>query len=156
MASSAATTVAGYLAELPEDRRKVIAKVRSVIRKHMPKGYREGMNYGMLTWEIPLSTFPDTYNKQPLQYVGLAAQKNNYAVYLQAVYGEPALEKWWRAAYHASGKKLDMGKSCVRFKTLDDLPLDVLGECIARVPVSAFLARYAAVKGSARKARRSG
>ena len=155
MASSGASTVAEYLKELPAERRAVVSAVRRVIRRHMPTGYREGMNYGMITWFIPLSVFPDTYNKQPLMYVGLAAQKNNYAVYLQGVYGDPGLEKWWTAAYKATGKKLDMGKSCVRFKSLEQLPLEVLGECIARVPVAAYLARYAAVKGSARKARRS-
>ena len=156
MASSSAVTVAAYLKELPADRRAVLAKVRGVIRKHLPKGYVEGMNYGMITWYVPLSTFPDTYNKQPLMYVGLAAQKNNYAVYLMAVYGDPTLEKWWTAAYKATGKKLDMGKSCVRFKSLDQLPLELLGECIAKVPLAAYLARYASVKGSARKARKAG
>lgn len=155
MASSGASTVAGYLEELPAERRAVLSAVRRVIRKHMPAGYREGMSHGMITWFIPLSTFPDTYNGEPLLYVGLAAQKNNYAVYLQGVYGDPGLAKWWTAAYQATGKKLDMGKSCVRFRTLEQLPLDVLGECIAKVPVATFLARYGAVKGSARKARRS-
>lgn len=153
MASSAAATVAEYLAELPEHRRAVIAKVRATIRKHMPKGYSEQMNYGMITWQIPLTTFADTYNKAPLQYVGLAAQKNTYAVYLMAVYGDAELERWWRSAYKAAGKKLDMGKSCVRFKSLDDLPLDVLGECVSRVSVAEYLRRYQAVKGSMRVAR---
>lgn len=156
MASSSASTVAGYLKELPADRRAVISKVRSVIRKHLPKGYKEGMMFGMIGYFVPLSVLPDTYNKQPLIYAGLAAQKNNYALYLMAVYGDPAMEKWWKAAYKASGKRLDMGKSCVRFKSLDQLPLDVVGECIARVPLATYLARYAAVKGSARLARRSG
>jgi hypothetical protein len=156
MASSAATTVSAYLAELPADRRAVIRAVRSVIRKHLPKGYKEGMQHGMITWFVPLSAFPETYNKQPLVYAGLAAQKTGYALYLMTVYGDPALEKWWKAAYKASGKTLDMGKSCVRFKSLDQLPLDVVAECIAKVPLATYLARYAAVKGSARKARKSG
>ncbi len=155
MASSAASTVAEYLAELPEDRRAVIAKVRAIIRKHLPKGYEEVMNFGMINYQVPLKTFPDTYNKQPLCYAGLAAQKNNYAVYLLAVYGDQTLEAWWRAAYKASGKKLDMGKSCVRFKRLEDLPLEVLGECIAKVPLERFLERYAAVKGSMRLGRKT-
>lgn len=156
MASSRAPTVAAYLAELPQERRSVIATVRRVIRKHLPKGYKEGMLFGSIAYFVPLTVFPDTYNKQPLVYVGLAAQKNNYAVYLQGVYGDPVLDRWWRGAYAKSGKKLDMGKSCVRFRSIDQLPLDVLGECIARVPLDAFLARYAAVKGSARLARRGG
>lgn len=153
MATSSATTVAEYLAELPEERRKVMAKVRAVIRKHMPKGYKEAMGYGHITWSVPLSVFPDTYNGQPLCYVALAAQKNNYAVYLTSVYGDKAMESWWRKAYAAAGKRLDMGKSCVRFRRVEDLPLDVLGECIARVPMQDFVARYVAVKGSARKVR---
>lgn len=156
MASSAARTVAEYLRELPAERRAVLSKVRGVVRKHLPKGYKEGMNHGMITWFVPLSTFPETYNGEPLMYAALAAQKNNYALYLMGVYGDPSLAKWWVEAYQASGKKLDMGKSCVRFKSLEQLPLDVVGACIARVPLAAYLARYAAVKGSARKARRSG
>lgn len=156
MASSPATTVAAYLAELPAERRKVISTVRGVIRKHLPRGYKEGMMFGMIGYYVPLSVFPDTYNKQPLMYAALAAQKNNYALYLMAVYGEPALEKWFTAAYKAAGKKLDMGKSCVRFRSLDALALDVVGECVAKVPLEAYLARYAAVKGSTRKGRRGG
>jgi hypothetical protein len=155
MASSSATTVSQYLAELPEDRRKVISKVRRVIKKHLPRGYKEGMQFGMITYYVPLDVFPDTYNKQPLLYAGLAAQKNNYAVYLQAVYGDPAIEAWWRQAFAASGKRLDMGKSCVRFRSLEALPLDVLGACIAKVSLDQYLARYEAVKGSARLARRA-
>ena len=146
MASSTAATVAEYLKELPADRRAVIRKVRGVIRKHLPKGYKEGMTFGMITWVVPLAVLPDTYNKQPLIYAGLAAQKNNYALYLMAVYGDRALEKWWKAAYLASGKRLDMGKSCVRFKSLDHLPLDVVGECIARVPLEDYVARYMKMK----------
>ncbi len=156
MASSSAPTVAAYLAELPPERRKVIAKVRGVIRKHLPRGYKEGMIFGMIGYYIPLSVFPDTYNKQPLMYAALAAQKNNYALYLMPVYADPSLTKWWKAAYTATGKKLDMGKSCVRFKSLDQLPLEVVGQCIAKVPLETYLARYAAVKGSARKARKAG
>ena len=135
MVSSKATTPAAYLASLSPERRKVIAAVRAVVKKRLPVGYVETMNWGMLSYEIPLSRHPDTYNKQPLMYVALAAQKNNYALYLTGTSGDPALMARLVAAYAAAGKKLDMGKSCLRFKTLDELPLDVIGDIIASTPV---------------------
>jgi uncharacterized protein YdhG (YjbR/CyaY superfamily) len=154
MARNTAPTVAQYLKDLPAERRKVMARVRATIRAHLPNGYEEAVNFGMIAWQVPLSRYPDTYNKQPLLYVALAAQKNNYAVYLNAVYGDPALDAWWRAGYIKAGKKLDMGKSCVRFKTLDDLPLALLGDCIAKVPVERYIARYEEVKGPPTKGAR--
>jgi hypothetical protein len=111
------------------------------------------MLYGMLGWYVPLSRYPDTYNKQPLALASLAAQKGYNALYLMTVYGHPPTDKWFRAAYKKSGKKLDMGKSCVRFKSLDDLPLDVVGEVIAKVGVDEYVDRVKAVMGSARKTR---
>ena len=153
MASSKATTVDQYLAELPADRRAVISAVRDVVNANLPAGYLEGMHYGMIGWYVPLEKFPDTYNGQPIGPAALAAQKNYNALYLQTVYGDRALEAWFKAAFKKAGKKLDMGKSCVRFKKLDDLPLDVIGQTIAKVPVDKLIARYASVKGSARKAR---
>ncbi|MCW5805066.1 MAG: DUF1801 domain-containing protein [Deltaproteobacteria bacterium] len=146
MASSAAATVDAYLAELPEDRRAALTAVRAVVNAHLPAGYVEGMQYGMIGWCVPLSRYPDTYNGQPLAIASLASQKQYMALYLVGVYGDRDLEAWFRRAFAASGKKLDMGKSCVRFKTLDALPLDVIGQTIAKVPVDAFLARYEAVK----------
>jgi uncharacterized protein YdhG (YjbR/CyaY superfamily) len=141
MVSSRETTPASYLASLPPDRRAVIAAVRTVLKKHLPKGYTEKMNWGMLSYEVPLSRYPDTYNKQPLMYVALAAQKGNYALYLTNVFGDPALKSKLTAAYKARGKKLDMGKSCLRFKTLDELPLDVIGEIVAATSVDARIAQ---------------
>lgn len=135
MVSSKATTPAAYLASLPPEHRKVIEAVRAVVKKRLPKGYVESMNWGMLSYEIPLSRYPDTYNKQPLMYVALAAQKNNYALYLTGVSGETALMARLEAAYKAAGRKLDMGKSCLRFKTLDELPLDVIGDIVGAVSV---------------------
>lgn len=151
MMKSDATTVASYLASLPEERRKVISKVRSVIRKALPRGYEEAMNYGMIAWQVPLKRYANTYNKQPLAYALLAAQKNNYVLHLPSVYGDPALDRWWRERYQATGKRLDMGKGCVRFKRLEDLPLALVGECISKVTPEAFIARYEAVKGPAGK-----
>ena len=137
MVSSKATTPAAYLASLPPERRKVVAAVRAVVKKRLPKGYVESMNWGMLSYEIPLSRYPDTYNKQPLMYLALAAQKNNYALYLSSASGNKALMGRLAAAYTASGKKLDMGKACLRFTTLEELPLDVIGDIVASQSVEA-------------------
>jgi uncharacterized protein YdhG (YjbR/CyaY superfamily) len=146
MVQSAAKTVTGYLAELPAERRAVVAKVRATIRRHLPKGYKEAMGWGMITYTIPLSRYPDTYNGEPLLYVALAAQKNNYAVYLTGSYGDPKRAAKVREGFKAAGKKLDAGKSCIRFKKLEDLPLDVIGEAIASMPADEFIARYEKVK----------
>lgn len=144
MVSSKARTVAEYLAELPPERRAVIAAVRKVVRKHLPKGYVETMNWGMICYEIPLKRYPDTYNKQPLAYAALAAQKNNYALYLTGSYGDTARRKALEAAFKAAGKKLDAGKSCIRFKKLEDLPLEAIGEAIAAISVESYIASYEA------------
>ena len=144
MATSRASTVEEYLDELPPERRTVVATVRDAIRKKLPKGYREAMNWGMITWEVPLERYPDTYNGQPLTYAALAAQKNYYAVYLNCLYQDSEDDKRFRAEFAKAGKKLDMGKSCVRFKTLEDLPLDVIGKTIASVPPDEFIAQYEA------------
>jgi len=151
MVQSTAKTVAQYLAELPPERRKVIATVRKVIRANLPKGYREGMNWGMIVYEVPLARCPETYNSQPLAYAALAAQKHYYAVYLSNDYGEPGGEKWFRQQYAASGKKLDMGKSCVRFRHLDDLPLELIGQAIARTPIEDFIAYYQKCRAGRKK-----
>jgi hypothetical protein len=100
------------------------------------------MNWGMLSYEVPLSRYADTYNGQPLPYAALASQKRYMSLYLNSVYGDPATERWFTDRYEASGKRLDMGKSCVRFKHLDDLPLDLIAETIARTPVDDFIRRY--------------
>jgi hypothetical protein len=147
MARSDAATVDEYLAELPDDRRAAISAVRDVIIANLPEGYDEVMRWGMITYEVPLARYPDTYNKQPLQYAGLASQARHMAVYLNDVYADPGSESWFTEAYKAAGKKLDMGKSCVRFRRLDDLPLDIIGQAIARTPVDDFLARYEAARG---------
>ena len=137
---SSAATVEEYLAEQPEERRAVLSAVRDVVVRHLPAGYQERMNWGMISYEIPLERYPKTYNGQPLSYAGLAAQKNYFALYLLGVYGSGEREGWFREAFARAGKKLDMGKSCVRFRTLDDLPLDVIGEAIARVSPEQFIA----------------
>jgi hypothetical protein len=140
MASSKAPTVAAYLKSLPADRRKVISTVRAVVRKNLPKGYREAMSFGMIAYEIPLEAYPDTYNGHPLAYAALAAQKNHNALYLMGAYADPKVGKSLATRFKERGKKLDMGKSCLRFKSLDDLPLDVIGDVIAAIPVDRMIA----------------
>lgn len=142
MVSSSATTVTEYVASLPLEKRRVIEAVRSVILAHIPKGYEEGMIYGMIGYYIPLEQYPNTYNDQPLCYVALAAQKNYFSLYLMSVYGNPAIQAWFKAEFAKSGKKLDMGKSCVRFKKLEDLPLELIGQTIAKTSPKAFIEYY--------------
>ena len=139
---SKAETVSDYLSELAPDERADILKVRRVIRKNLPKGYKEAVQWGMICYSIPLSRYSDTYNGQALCYAALATQKHHHAVYLMNVYGDPRTEKWFKARYKASGKRMDMGKSCVRFKHADDLPLDLIGEAIARTGVDAYILSY--------------
>ena len=142
MVTSRAATVREYLAELPPDQRKTVAAVRKLIRAHLPRGFAETMQHGMIGYCVPLSRHADTYNGQPLCYAALAAQKNYLSLYLMNVYGDRATERWFADAFRKAGKKLDMGKSCVRFKSLDDLPLDVIGQAIARTTVDDFIAVY--------------
>jgi Domain of unknown function (DU1801) len=142
MVSSKETTPLAYLASLPVERRQVIAAVRKVIKARLPDGYVETMNWGMLSYEIPLSRYPVTYNKQPLSYAGLAAQKNNYAIYMMNVYSEKKLLERLLAAYATRGRKPDMGKCCIRFRTLEELPLDVIGDIVASTPVERMIAAY--------------
>jgi hypothetical protein len=151
MASSSAKTVAEYLAELPAERRKVIAAVRKAIRANLPKGYAERMNWGMIAYEVPLKRFADTYNGQPLLYLALAAQKNNYALYSMCVYGSPVLLKWLKEEFKKAGRRLDMGKSCIRFKDLDGMPLEVVGRLAAQVPVDRYIEYYESVKKPKKK-----
>jgi uncharacterized protein YdhG (YjbR/CyaY superfamily) len=137
-------TIDDYLARLPDDRRAAIARVRDVINAKLPRGYEEKLQYGMISWCVPESVLPasEVYNKQPLCLAGLASQKSHMAVYLMSVYGDTALRTWFEREYKKSGKKLDMGASCVRFKSLDALPLDVIGEAVAKVSVDKYVAIY--------------
>jgi Domain of unknown function (DU1801) len=153
MATSTATTPEEYIASLPEDRREAVSAVRDVVNRNLPPGYEEGIAYGMIAWWVPLETFPDTYNGQPLGLAGLASQKNYISVYLNTVYGSPDEEAWFKARYAASGKQLNMGRSCVRFRHLDDLPLELIGETIARAKLDRTLRDYAAARGSSRATR---
>jgi uncharacterized protein YdhG (YjbR/CyaY superfamily) len=144
MARSKASTVEAYLAELPPERRAVVAAVRDVVRRNLPDGYQESMNWGMISWEIPLETYRGTSNGQPLSYAGLAAQKNYYSLYLMSAYAEGREEGWLREAFRKAGKTLDMGKCCVRFRSLEDLELDAIAKVVAGTPPQAFIAMFEA------------
>ena len=145
-----ATTVAEYLDELPPERRAVVATVRDLVLRHLPAGYEEAMAFGMIGYAIPLADYPDTYNKQPLAYVALAAQKRHYALYLMNVHQNGDDEARLREAFARAGKRLDMGKSCLRFASLDDLALDAVGAVIASTPPAEFIARYETVRAQTR------
>ena len=155
MTASAAATVEQYLAELPPDRRSVLAKVRDVIRRHLPKGYREEMGWGMISYTLPLDLYAETYNGQPLCYAALAAQKSHCAVYLTGAYADPKVEKAIRDGFAKAGKKLDIGKSCIRFRTDDDLPLEVIGWAVASMPPDRFIAQYESARGKSAAARKT-
>ncbi len=146
MVSSKAATIEQYLAELPPERRAEISRVRDVINQALPDGYREGMAWGMIGWVIPLERYPDTYNGQPLAYAALAAQKNSNSLYLNCVYASEERTERLKQAWAATGKKLDMGKSCIRFKKANDLALDVLRDEIASTTPEQFIEIYERVK----------
>lgn len=139
---SDAKTVDEYIASLPAERRQDIKNLRSLIRKNIPKGYEEGMLFGMIAYYIPFKDYPDTYNKQPLCYMALASQKNYLSLYVMNIYGQPENEAWLQDAFAKAGKKLNMGKSCIRFKTLNDLPLDAIAKAAALMTPKEFITLY--------------
>jgi hypothetical protein len=140
------TTVSSYLAGLPADQRKVLSAVRDTIRKNLPSGYEEVLQGKYISYVVPLSRFPKTYNGHPLWYVSLVPQKNYYALHMVALYGSPKELAKVQAGYKKAGKKLDMGKACIRFRKLEDLPLDVIGESIAGIPMEDYISWYVAAK----------
>ena len=154
---SKARTVEEYLASLPEDRRKAITAVREVILRNLDKDYEEGMTYGMIGYYVPHRIYPAGYHvdpKQPLTFACLGSQKNYMSLYLMSVYGGGDHTDWFRKEWGKTGKKLDMGKSCIRFKRAEDLALDVVGEAIRRVPARAYIQHVeAALKSSPKKQR---
>jgi hypothetical protein len=150
MVSSGAATVQEYLDELPEERAAVVSRVRDLVNAALPPGYQETMSYGMITWSVPLERYPNTYNGKPLAYVSLAAQKNHYALYLMGVYADSAEEARFREEWLARGTKLDMGRSCLRFKRLEDLHVDLVSGVIGAVPVDEFVAKAEAAHSRSR------
>ena len=154
MVKSDAGTVQDYLDELPDDRRESMQTVRQVVLENLPDGYEEMMLYGMIGWAIPLEVYPETYNGHPLAYASLGNQKNYMSLYLMNVYGDQVTEEWFKERYAASGKKLNMGKSCVRFKRADDLPLDLIGEVISRTPSEDYIRYYEQSRANMKSNRR--
>ena len=150
MVRSAAPTPDDYIASLPDDRRAAIAEVRRVVRESLPAGYEEGLQYGMITWFVPLARYAQTYNGQPLVVAGLASQRGYMSLYLNSVYGDPAAEALFRQGWAATGKPLDMGRSCVRFRKLENLPLDLVAETLARADLDGFVDRAKAAHASRR------
>jgi hypothetical protein len=151
---STAKTVQEYLKELPADRREAINAVRGVILANLPKGYEECMSYGMIGYVVPHSVYPKGYQcnpKVPLPFVNLGSQKNHIALHLMCCYGDPKLKAWFEKAWKATGKKFDMGGGCVRFKKLEDVPLEVIGELVANMPVDDYIRRIE--KGFAKNAK---
>jgi uncharacterized protein YdhG (YjbR/CyaY superfamily) len=148
---SEADTVEEYINDLPEDRQDQIKTVRQVILENLPEGYEEVMNWGMITYQVPLATYPNTYNGKPLMYAALASQKNHIAVYLSGIYSSKARRETFESKYKATGKRYDVGKSCVRFRKLDDLPLPLIGETIASIDVETFLRQYEEARGVGKK-----
>lgn len=138
---SDAATIEEYLAELPPERRQALEIVRQIILDNLPEGYEEAINWGMITYQVPLEVYPDTYNKKPLMYAALTNQKNHMSVYLTGIYMDEELNRNFESKYRATGKRYDVGKSCVRFRKLDDLPLELIGESIQAISMEEFVER---------------
>ncbi|MBK6936263.1 MAG: DUF1801 domain-containing protein [Chitinophagaceae bacterium] len=154
---SKATTVEQYIAELPEERQKAINELRKVIKKNLPKGFKEAMGYGMMGWSVPHSIYPAGYHcnpKDPLPFMGLASQKNSINLYHMGIYANPKLLKWFQEAHaKASPKRLDMGKSCIRYKKAEDIPYKLIGELASKMTPQEWIEMYESAfrKGSTKK-----
>ncbi len=144
---SKATSVNEYLSELAPDRRKELSTVRAQIIKHLNKGYVETINWGMITYEVPLKTFAETYNGKPLMFAALANNKGHMSLYLTTIYADPDMKNWLVHSFEEAGLKLDMGESCIRFKTAADLPLEAIGELISKTTVDEFVAYFKRKRG---------
>lgn len=138
-------TVEAYLASLPEARRREMELLRQLVLQHLPKGYEEGMQYGMISYHVPIAVYPHTYNGKPLGYIAMASQKNYISLYLMSMYGEG--EQHFRTEYKKTGKKLNMGKSCVRFRKYDELPAKLIAQVVAAHTPKQFIGKYEASRG---------
>ena len=142
MVKSEAATADQYLSELSDDRRASISEVRQVILDNLPEGYRETVQFGIISYVVPLETFPKTYNRKPLTYISLASQKDYMSLYLMSIYGDEEKASDFDAEFEASGRKMDRGKSCVRFKKVDDLPMDLIGKTVAGTSLQEYIEIY--------------
>lgn len=152
---SKATTVEAYLAELPEERQKALSKLRKLIKKNLPKGFKEQMSYGMMGYVVPHSKYPAGYHckpEDPLPFLNVASQKNFISIYHMGLYGSPELMKWFTTAHaKASSKKLDIGKSCIRYKNPDDIPYELIGELVSKITPDQWIETYEAAYKNNRK-----
>jgi hypothetical protein len=151
---SDAISVEDYLASLSDERRQAMSTVRQTIEDHLPTGLEETMAWGMIAYVVPLTTFADTYNGEPLLHTALASQKNHMSLYLNCIYGDERIREHFEADYRATGKRYDVGKSCVRFRRLEDLPLDVVGRAIASASVEELIAQHEAAMAGRKSPRR--
>jgi uncharacterized protein YdhG (YjbR/CyaY superfamily) len=147
---SEADNIVDYLKALPDDRRTALEAVREVIVANLPNGIVETINWGMISYEVPLAIAPNTYNGKPLSYAGLASQKRHMAVYLSGIYGDPTLRATFEERYRATGLRMDMGKSCVRFTRLQDLPLDLIGWAVSALTLQQFVDMHTRVRSARR------
>ena len=143
---SKATTPEQYLSELPEDRKEAMLQLRNAIKENLPPGFEEVISYGMLGYVVPHSIYPSGYHcnpKLPLPFINLASQKNFIAIYHMGIYANKNLESWFVSEYPKHVKtKIDMGKSCIRFKKMDDIPFDFIGELASKVSVEDWISNY--------------
>jgi hypothetical protein len=156
--TNSAATIPDYLASLPEERRAALTKVRAVIKKNLPKGFVEQIQYGMIGYVVPHSAYPGGYHvnpKEPLPFAAVGSQKNYMSLYMMTAYGWPGMADWLKTEFAARGKKLDMGKSCIRFKKLEDLPLDVIGEAFTKVSMEEYIKHTTAVVANTATAKKA-
>jgi hypothetical protein len=146
LVKSTAVDVDQYLSEFPEDKKNILERVRDTVLKNLNAGFEETMNWGMISYEVPLIIYPNTYNKKPLQFAALASQKRHFSLYLMSVYQNPAFNDYLQKGFEDINKKPDMGKSCIRFKRVDDIPLKVIGEIIRKTTVEDFIKTYEGVR----------
>ena len=143
---SKATTVEQYIAELPEDRKNIISEIRKVFKKNLPKGFEEGMSYGMIGYFVPHKLYPNGYHcnpKLPLPFINVASQKNHIAIYHMGIYASKDLLKWFEGEWPKhSTKKLDMGKSCLKYKKADEVPLKLIAELATKVTLQQWIETY--------------
>lgn len=144
-------TIDAYMQHLPEKQRAVLEPVLAMIREALPAGYEEVISFGMPSWQVPLPAYPDTYNKQPLMFAGLASRKNHKSLYLSGPFSKPEIEQRLISGFAISGKKLDMGQSCIRFKTIEDLDFASLREAIQSMPMKEFIEREKSARATKKR-----
>ncbi len=149
---SSAATADEYLNELSPERRETVSAVRRMVLSNLPEGYEETMDFGMIAYVVPLERYPKTYNGHPLMYAAISSEKNYVSVHLMGIYVDADSERWFVDSYRATGKKLNMGKSCVRFRKLDDLPLELIGEAVGRTSVDEWIECYETARSTRMRA----